>query len=77
MPLGLLLVGNGVWLYNEQVGHCLTTSLACCQVIVNSFFKLLLLTWWILGTSEASGTLLINTWSISLSLHARGPVRPV
>ena len=45
VPLGLLPVDNGVWLYREQVGHFLIISLACCQVIEIFFFKPLLLTW--------------------------------
>ena len=57
VPLGLVPVGNQVWLYNEQLGHCLTIPLACCQVIENPFFKLLLLTWCFLWNSEASSTL--------------------
>lgn len=65
VPLGYFLEVNGVWLCNEQVGHCLTISLACCQVIENSFFKPLLLTWWFLCNFEASSRQVCGVFSWS------------
>jgi hypothetical protein len=33
VPYGLLLEGNGIWLYKEKVGYVLIMPLACCQII--------------------------------------------
>ena len=66
---------SGVWLHNEQVGHHLTISLACCQVTENFYFTFAF-NMVVLWNSEASRTLPINSLSISLLSCTRGPGRP-
>ena len=69
VPLCLVPEGNGIWLYNEQVGHCLTFPLALSlRLAVNMIC---------LWNSKVSFILSINSWSISLSPCARGPGKPV